>query len=448
MVQLLQKQHYKPTLKLGLPIILGQLGVILLGFVDNIMISRHALVELAAASFVNNFLNLVIILGLGFSYGLTPLIAEAFHRNKPQQMSDWFRHSLFLNMFLALLLGGIAWFLQYHLYFFNVDQDLLPVLIPYYRIQVWGFVVSMLFNTAKQFLEGTGNTTFPMYATLLGNVINILLNWLFIYGNWIFPEWGLYGAGVATIWGRIAMVVVTSGFLIGSPQYCSVVRGAFFSIRIQMKKVLSLLRLSIPVSLQMGMEAVSFSIAVVFVAKFGNQSLAAHQIVSIITTLGYLIYYGLGAATAIRVSVFRSQGNLKEARNAASASFQLALFSGGCMVIGILLFNQEISALFKADQYVTRLVSYALIPVYLFQVGDALQVIYANALRGMAQVRYLVPIAALCHVVIAPLLCFIFGFVLVDERFQLTAIWFSFLFSLTSLGLLLYRYFKRVTPVR
>lgn len=440
------RSHAQHLLRLGLPIIIGQLGIILVGFVDNIMISRHSLHELAAASFVNNFLNLAIILGIGFSYGLTPLVAEAKQRQEHRKLSIWFYHSFFLNLLIALFIGGLAWLAQYHLSLFNVKAGLLPTVLPYYRLQVIGFVVSMLFNTTKQFMEGLSHTAIPMYITLGGNLLNIFLNWLLIYGQWGFPEWGIWGAGVATLTSRIAMLLVALWILYTKRSF-AILRQIICGIRLRYLK--PLLKLGLPVSVQMGLEAASFSIAVIFVAKLGNNSLAAYQIVSTLTTLGFMVYYGLGAATAIRVSMFRAQKDFRQARRVASTAYRLALIVAGNMIVLLLLFNQTVSRLFEATPYITTLVTWALIPVYLFQAGDALQVIYANALRGMAQVKWLAPFAALCHIVVAPLLCWLLGFVWVPthqgELWQHTAIWFAFPISLSLLGLLLYRYFCRIT---
>lgn len=441
------QSHYRSTLQLGFPIIIGQLGIILLSFVDNIMIGRHSLPELSAASFVNNFLSLPLIFGMGFSYGLTPLISQCLDKDKVKLRVSWFLNGFVLNGCIALLIGAGILFWAPYLTFFNVDEELLPFLLPYYRLQAYGFMASMFFYTFKQYFEGNGDTSGPMYITLFGNIINIFLNWLLIYGHWTMPEWGLYGAGIATLSSRLAMILLSIAYLLFRSKYRldqQAIRWNFFSF----SRCRSLIRIGGPVATQMGLESASFSIAVIFVAKLGNASLAAHQIVAVITTLGYLIYYGLGAATAIRISIFRSRKNYVEALQAAKASYHLCLFAGGAMVVGILLTQEYICQLFHADLLTSRIVFYALIPVYLYQVGDALQVIYANALRGMAQVHSLTPLAALCHVIIAPALSYLFAFVLWDnapEVFRLSTIWFSFPISLTLLGLLLFRQFRRIT---
>ena len=461
------RDHYAPTLKLGWPIIVGQLGIILVAFVDNIMISHHSLSELAGASFVNNFLNLAIIFGIGISYGLTPLVAQEHHLGHKSALAAWFYHSLFLNGLFALALGLVMFLLQYRLSWFNVEADLIPLLLPYYRIQIYGFVTTMFFGAVKQLMDGMHHTATPMILTVVGNLLNIFLNWLLIYGRWGFPELGLTGAGIATLLSRIFMLAAGLLILFTSATYrdLHLLQTLRQKWHISAKRLRSLLRIGLPVATQMGLEATSFSIAVIFVARMGQASLATFQIVNTITTLGFLVYYGFGSATTIRVSVLRTQGDLPGARRAATASLRLSFLCGFAAMLFVFLFDRQLAALFNADDQITRMVQWGLLGIYLFQAGDALQVIYSNALRGLARVRPLAPMAFICHILIAPTLAYLFPFVAAPALYgwitagspvgftphntpqiwQHTALWLAFPFSLTTLGLLLRHYFNRYT---
>ncbi len=135
---------------------------------------------------------------MGFSYGLTPLVAESHKLNRSERAGLYLKGSMLLNTLLALALGGIALGLSPFLEFFNLESRLMPLAQPYYYLQVISFVVSMLFNGLKQFYDGMSRTRLPMYITIAGVGINILLNWGLIYGRMGLPEWGLYGAGIAT----------------------------------------------------------------------------------------------------------------------------------------------------------------------------------------------------------------------------------------------------------
>lgn len=440
-------RHIPAICRLGIPIVIGQVAIILVSFADNIMVSRHNIDELAAASFVNNFLNLAIIFGIGFSCGLTPLIAESNAKNKGKDSVAWLSNSLFANACIGGIISLIFLILQFFLSSFNVSDELLPIVLPYYRLQILSFFIAMLFNGFKQFYEGMGNTSLPMYITIVGNLLNIFLNYILIYGRWGFPEYGLYGAGVATLISRIFMLLFSYFFMRIHPRWTSVGK-SLHRVRIGKKRLARLAQIGGPVAVQMGLEAGSFSIAVVFVARLGTQALAAHQIISVLTTLGFLIYYGFGSATSILVSSFQAKGKMGELRKIASSAYGLCVLIATGMILFLLNYSSLITSLFGTNETIDQYVSWALIPVFLYQFGDALQIIYANALRGIAFVKRLVPFAFLAHIIVAPLLCYIFGFIIAQSRgtgIQLSAIWMAFPFSLTLLGLLLFSDFSKAT---
>ena len=441
------QEHFRPLLRLGLPVIIGQVGLILVGFADNVMVSHHSLSELAAASFVNNFLNLVIIFGMGFSYGLTPLVATNKEWGRSDQVSHYLGHSFLLNLLISLLIGGGLFLLEGSLGAFNLSEELRPIALPYYRIQILGFMVVMLFNTFKQYTEGMGDTQIPMYITLAGNVLNIGLNYLLIYGKGGFPEWGLYGAGISTLVSRVVMLIAIVAVTALLPRYRKIlerVKGLHWSWR---EGLVPLLRLGTPVALQMGMEAASFSVAVILVARISTSALAAHQIIATISTLGFMVYYGIGAATAIRSSTLLAQGERRETRYVASAGVYLCLFVAAVMMPLLVLCREPVVRLFNADLSVAEATYLALIPLCLYQIGDALQIVYANALRGISRVAMLAPAAALCHLIVAPTMAWLFGFGIGLEGNgpQLMGVWFAFPVSLTLLGLILRYSFRRAT---
>ena len=441
------QEHFRPLLRLGLPVIIGQVGLILVGFADNVMVSHHSLSELAAASFVNNFLNLVIIFGMGFSYGLTPLVATNKEWGRSDQVAHYLGHSFLLNLLISLLIGGGLFLLEGSLGAFNLSEELRPIALPYYRIQILGFMVVMLFNTFKQYTEGMGDTQIPMYITLAGNVLNIGLNYLLIYGKGGFPEWGLYGAGLSTLVSRVVMLIAIVAVTALLPRYRKIlerVKGLHWSWR---EGLVPLLRLGTPVALQMGMEAASFSVAVILVARISTAALAAHQIIATISTLGFMVYYGIGAATAIRSSTLLAQGERRETRYVASAGVYLCLFVAAVMMPLLVLCREPMVRLFNADLSVAEATYLALIPLCLYQIGDALQIVYANALRGISRVAVLAPAAALCHLIVAPTMAWLFGFGvgLEGNGPQLMGVWFAFPVSLTLLGLILRYSFRHAT---
>ena len=184
------KEHYKETIRLGVPIMLGQLGIIVVGFADNIMVGHHSTAELAAASFVNNFFNLVFIAGMGFSYGLTPIIGGYFAQKEYAKAGETLKNSLCINLIVGLLLSLCMLILLLNIHILKQPEELMPYIVPYYILQLFSVIFAMLFNSFKQFSDGTTDTVTPMCVMLGANVLNIIGNYLLIYGNFGCPELG------------------------------------------------------------------------------------------------------------------------------------------------------------------------------------------------------------------------------------------------------------------
>lgn len=202
------KEHYKDTIRLGVPIMLGQLGIIIVGFADNIMVGHHSTNELAAASFVNNFFNLAFIFGMGFSYGLTPIIGGLFAGKELKKAGETLKNSLFINFIVGILLSLCMLLLLFNIEILDQPEELMPYIVPYYILQLFSVVFAMLFNSFKQFSDGTTDTVTPMWIMLGANVLNIIGNYFLIYGKCGVPEMGLTGAGISTLASRILTFIV------------------------------------------------------------------------------------------------------------------------------------------------------------------------------------------------------------------------------------------------
>ncbi len=431
------KKHYKETLRLGGPIMLGQLGVILVGFVDNIMVGHHGATELAAASFVNNFFALVFIFGMGFSYGLTPIIGGLFVGKEYDKAGEMLRNSLFVNFILSLLLVGIMSLLLLNIRIFNQPEELLPYIYPYYIIQLVSVVFVMLFNSYKQFCDGTTDTLTPMWVMISSNVLNIIGNYLLIYGKFGCPELGLTGAGISTLISRVTMCLFFAYLMYRGRRY-ERFREGYLRGKVNWTNYGRLVRLGLPVGLQMGVETASFNLSVIMMGWIGSAALAAHQVAGVITTLGFMVYYGIGAAVTIRVSGFKHLGAWREVRQASYAGLHLIWTVALMVMLFIFLFRNQLGYIFTSDEEIVHLVALLSWSVILYQAGDGLQVLFANALRGMADVKWMAWVAFCCHFGLALPIGYFCGFVL-DWGAQ--GVWAGFPVSLTTLGLLLWRRF-------
>ena len=195
--------HYKALWKLGFPIVIGQLGMIVLGFADTLMIGHYGTNELAAASFVNNLFNLAIIFATGFSYGITPIVGSLFGNDESKVIGRILKNSLLTNGCMGMLLTLIMGIFYFNLHHFGQPEELLPLIRPYYFILLISLVFVLLFNAFKQFADSITDTKTSMWILITGNAINIIANWILIYGYFGMPEMGLMGAGIATLFSRI-----------------------------------------------------------------------------------------------------------------------------------------------------------------------------------------------------------------------------------------------------
>ncbi len=176
-------QHYKSLFTLGIPIVIGQVGVIILGFADTLMIGHHSTNELAAASFVNNMFTLAIIFATGFSYGLTPIVGSLFGRGETSVVGRMLKNSIFANVLLAVLLTFIMWVLYLNIHRLGQPEELLPLMRPYFIVLLISLLFVLLFNAFKQFADGITDTRVSMWLLLGGNVMNIIGNYFLIYGK-------------------------------------------------------------------------------------------------------------------------------------------------------------------------------------------------------------------------------------------------------------------------
>ena len=433
--------HYKELFRLGLPIIIGQIGIIFVSFADTLMVGRHGTDDLGAASFVNNMFNLAIIFATGFSYGLTPIVGRLFGSNQKREIGTTLKNALLANSAIALLLIAVMGVLYLNIGNLGQPEELLGLMRPYYLVLLMTMPFIMLFNAFKQFADGITDTKTPMWILLTGNVLNIVGNYMLIFGKCGMPELGLLGAGIATLLSRMAMLAIFMFIFFRSKRYRSYAQG-FMHGKVTMREQKELFGIGTPVALQMGMETASFSLATIMVGWIGTTALAAHQIMCTVGQLGFMMYYGMAAAVAVRASNFHGQKDTESVRHSASAGFHIILLMAICVSIPLFLLRNEIGGWFTDNDEVTRLVASLIVPFIIYQFGDGMQCNYSNALRGIADVKPVMYIAFIAYFIISLPAGYLFGFVF---DWGLTGIWLSFPFGLTSAGLMFWWRFRSQT---
>ena len=424
------REDYSATIKIGVPIVLGQLGIVVVGLVDNIMVGHFSTSDLAAASFVNSVFNIPILFGMGFSYGLTPLVGQFFGRGDKFRVGGLLRNSLLANFMIGLFLSVAMGIMYLNVHRMGQPEELLPLIRPYFLLQLTSLVFVMMFNSFKQFADGITDTKTSMWIMLSANLLNIIGNSLLIYGVWGLPALGLTGAGISTLASRIFMFVAFAILFFRKQSYRRYLVG-YHRTTYNTGDLKVLNRMGMMVGLQMGMETALFSISGVMIGWLGTVPLAAHQVVASISTLGFMLYYGVGSAVSIRVSNFFGRGDIAGVRRATLAGTHLLGLLAISVSVFFLLVREHIGWLYTSSEEVVNLVAVLMVILVFYQFGDSLQIIFANALRGVADVTSMAVISFIGYFVIAlPVSC-ICGFVL---DWGIEGIWGGYPVGLTLTG--------------
>lgn len=430
--------NYKSLLKLAIPIIIGQLGGIITGLADTIMVGQYGTNELAASSFVNNVLNAFIIFGTGFSFALTPLVGENLARNKRYVVSAWLKNGIVANMLLSLIMLAVLTVIYFNIDMFGQKETLLPLIRPYFLISMISVVFIMLANSFRQFVEGITDPSVSMWILISGNMVNILGNYVLIYGKWGFPEMGLVGAGWSTLFSRILMFVMFVMVFVFRPSYKAYRKG-FKRMWVLPNRLVRITKLGVPIALQQGLEAVTFSITAIMVGwltTHTEQNMAAHQVVIAISTISFTTYLGIGSATAIRTSFYKGAKDWVQVRKTTVAGIHLGVIVSALTCLALFLFRNEISYIFNDDPMVCKIVIGLLPILMLYQFVDGAQIVLANALRGLSDVKSIMWISFITNFLIAIPAGYILGF---PCGMGIQGIWFAypigFVFSVILLGL-------------
>lgn len=427
-------KNYASLLKLALPIIVGQLGGIITGLADTIMVGQHSTQELAASSFVNNVLNTFIIFGTGFSFALTPLVGENLARNKKYVVSAWLKNGIIANFLLSVVLMVILTIIYFNVEHFGQPSELLPLIKPYYLVSMVSIIFIMLANAFRQFVEGITNPSVSMWILLSGNLLNIIGNYVLIYGKCGFEEMGLIGAGYSTLVSRMFMFAMFVLVFVLRPSYKAYRKG-FMRMWVLPNRLMRVTKLGVPIAFQQGLEAATFSLTAIMIGWLGSIELAAHQVVISISTISFTTYLGLGSATAIRTSFFKGAKDWQQVRKTTVAGIHLGIIVSTLTCIALYVFRNDISFIFSEDPNVASIVVMLLPILMLYQYVDGAQIVLANALRGLADVKPIMWISFITNFLIAIPAGYILGFPL---GMGIEGVWLAypigFLFSVILLG--------------
>ncbi len=431
--------HYKTLLQLGLPLIVGQVGTIVLGFADTLMVGHHSVTELAAASFVNTIMSIILVFAMGYSYGLTPIIGKLYGQGDTEKTGGVVKNGLLAATSTSLILLAVLYAVYFNIHHMGQPEELLPLMRPYMIVNMISLPFVCWFNALKQFFDGIGNTKTSMYIMIVGNILNIFGNYLLIYGSCGLPELGLLGAGISTMVSRIIMFIISAAIFIYSKKY-SAYSKALRKSHFSKQEYREINKKSWPVALQMGMESSAFALTGIMAGWLGTTALATHQIMITISQLFFMVYYGITSAVSVRVSYFIGQNDIRQLRNVAAAGLHIVLLIGCMVAVPVLLLRNDMGYWFADNKEVAEMCSQIIILMVLYQFGDGTQMIYANALRGTGYVKPMMYIAFVSYFVISLPTSYIFGIYL---KLGIVGIWMAFPICLTVAAILYYHFFQK-----
>ena len=380
----LHRGHYRATLRLGVPVVISQLGQITVGLADSIMIGRLGATELATAAFANTLFSLPLIFGMGFAMSLTPFTGRAWARKDYASIQTLWKNGLLANLLMAFALLLVAAGLYLAMPLMQQPVHLVAPAQSYFIILSASLLPLMVFFSGKQLLEGLSNTRIAMIITLLGNLLNILGNYLLIYGKAGFPELGLNGAGISTLLARLAMATV---MLLLVVRHRALRQGIRAGLRFSRKEVQRLYRLGLPMGLHLFSESSAFIVSGIMMGWLGETALAAHQIVMSLSTLGFMLYQGIGVSSTIRISQLSAHQQPLLLQAAARASVHIVLLMVLIISLFFLIFRVQLPFLFTPEAEVARLATELILILVIYQLFDALQIIFSGILRGLADAR-------------------------------------------------------------
>ena len=438
------------NLKLAAPVVLGMLGHTFVAFADNVMVGQLGTAELAAVSLGNSLVLIFMYVGIGFSTAITPLVAEADGAKDDNRAKQLFKHGLIICVAIGLVMFTLIMLTKGVLYHMQQPPEVVALAMPYINLVAASMVPMIIFQAFKQFADGFSQTKYPMVATILSNVVNVVLNYLFIFGTFGFPKMGILGAAIGTLVSRFFMVFFLWYMLYSKPKFKPYMQNLKFSI-IESKIIKKIIDLGFPSALQVFFEVGIFTSAVWLSGVLGKNAQAANQIALNLSSMTYMVGIGLSVAAMVRVGNQKGLNNFKELQRIATSVFLLTLIIEIVFAVFFLVFNNWLPTIYldvddvvnKTDNLaVITLAAKLLIVAAFFQISDGIQVVVLGALRGLQDVKIPTAITFVAYWLVGFPISYFLG---LYTEYESIGIWIGLLSGLTVSAVLLYIRFKFLT---
>lgn len=432
-------REFGKNAKLAYPIVLGQVAHMLVALADNIMVGKLGAAQLAAVSLGNTLIFIAMSVGIGFSFAITPLVAAADGESRPDKVKSILSNGLLLCTINGILLCLLLIAAEPILYMMDQPETVVDLALPYMRWVSFSIIPLMIFQALKQFSDGLSRTEIPMYIAILANLINVFVNYLFIYGKFGFPALQVEGAAIGTFISRVLMAVLLFMLLSRKRELKKYFHDLFNWSGDVIRK---LLNLGFPTALQMFFEVSLFTAAIFLSGVLGTQYQAANQIALNLSALTFMFGVGLGVAATIRVANQFGVGQYDELKRIARSLFLMTLIMEVFFALCFVAFHKYLPHIYIDDIEVIDLAANLLLIAALFQISDGFQVVILGALRGLHDVW------------IPSLICFvsywIFGlpvsyYLGTTTDLKLNGIWIGLLIGLTLSSILMYARFRHLT---
>jgi multidrug resistance protein, MATE family len=427
------RENFSDTLKLSFPIMLGQVGSVLMGITDTLMLGNVGKLEVAASGVANQIYFLFTVIGMGIIAAMAPMIAVSKGAKNKTECGEILRTGIELGFIISIILAVIMFAIAENFYLFNQPAAINDLVKTYLRIVTVSTIPLMMFLALKQYSDGLSLTKPAMVITILGVLINIFFNWVFIFGKFTFPAMGITGSAIATLLSRIIMALMLVVYIFRSSKYIDFMPPLISTFNTR-PVIMKILKVGFPGGIQLFFEVGAFAGAALLVGLIGTNELAAHQIVLGLAAMTYMMSAGISVSGSIRVGTAFGEGNNAKIKAMGTSAIMVvtSFMLITCMLF--IVFNQELVRLFIDDKGVVYTAASVLIVAGLFQLSDGIQVVSLGILRGIEDVNTPTAITLVAYWVIGLPVGYLLGFVF---ELGIQGIWLGLLAGLTSSALLL-----------
>jgi MATE family multidrug resistance protein len=426
--------HIKNTIYLAWPLVITQVGYIITGMVDTVFLGKIGAAEQAACILSNNLYILLLVFGIGVSYATTPLVTSANQNMDLLKKASLFKNSIFLNVSVSIICFIVLFLSSGLLKYMHQPEDVIKLAVPFFNVLIFSMIPISLFFTCKQYCEGLSNTRMALFISIIGNVINIVLNYLLIYGKFGFPELGYIGSAWASFISRVFMGFSFLYLIFKSP-VTKEISAVYNKVKISKKELFHLAKIGLNAGLQLTFEVAAFVIAGLMAGTFGKEQIDAHGIALSIAAFTYMFASGISSASSIRVGIYKAQDNWLEIKQAAFSSIKLVMLIMGGFAILFLMINNFLPKVFSSDLQIVNLASKLLIIAALFQLFDGIQVTIVGILRGLEDFKIPTLISLVGYWIIALPLAYWLAFIL---KLETVGVWIGLLVSLIFAAVVLF----------